>query len=208
MDKKKVLVIDDEQIVLDSIKKILQDTEFEVVPCSSSKEGLDMAVGSDYDLVLSDIRMPDIGGMKILREIRRKKPTLPVVMITGYATVESAVQAIKLGAEDFLEKPFTPDELIQTVRKALSKNHALAPEKVELIHKEELLSVLEKAATDGDFVAKLIYDGADALEGYNLTPHEKLALLTGDINWIESYVGVLSPTQRKWLESRLSAEIW
>jgi len=208
MKKYNILVIDDEQIVLNSIKKILHDEAYNVDLCLKSAEGLNKAKETSCDLVLSDIRMPDIGGMKLLREIKKVKPGLPVVLITGYATVQSAVQAMKLGAEDYLEKPFTPDTLLATVEKALARDHSSVPEKQELIHPDEILKILERASHDKNFVADLFYKGVDALEEYSITAHEKLAVLTGDIEWIESYVGPLSDTQRKWLESRLSAEIW
>ena len=161
-----------------------------------------------FDLVLTDIRMPEIGGMRVLREIKRAKPATPVIIITGYATVESAVQAMKLGAAEYIEKPFTPDLLLSKVNKALSVDRESVPEKQELIHKDQVLAVLERAAHDAAFVGELFYKGADALEEYELTKHEKLALLTGDIQWIESFVGKLTKDQRRWLEQRLSAEIW
>ena len=77
-----------------------------------------------------------------------------------------------------------------------------------LVHREEITEILECAASDSQFVADLFYKGADALEGYDLTGPEKLALLTGDIQWIESYIGFFAANQRRWLEQRLSAEIW
>jgi len=206
--KQRVLVIDDEQIVLDSVKKILASENYEIDLAQSSRQGLEWAMGRDYDIVLSDIRMPEIGGMRILREIKRSKPALPVVIITGYATVQSAVQAMKLGAENYIEKPFTPDTLAEAVKKALAKAQTREPEPQELIHREEMIRVLERAAVDNGFVADLFYKGADALEQYSLTGPEKLALLTGDIQWIESFIGPLTPTQKRWLEQRLSAEIW
>jgi hypothetical protein len=76
------------------------------------------------------------------------------------------------------------------------------------VHREEVLRVLERAGKDGNFVAELFYNGAEALESYTLTGPEKLAILTGDIRWIEEHVGALAPAQRRWLEQRLSAEIW
>lgn len=208
MDKKKILVIDDEQIVLDSVKKILGQENFTVETTTKSREGLDKAMEQEFDLVLTDIRMPEIGGMKVLREVKRARPATPVIIITGYATVESAVQAMKLGAAEYIEKPFTPDLLLSTVNKALSVDREPVPEKQELIHKDQVLAVLERAAHDAAFVGELFYKGADALEEYDLTEHEKLALLTGDIQWIESFVGKLTKDQRRWLEQRLSAEIW
>ena len=208
MEKKKILVIDDEQIILDSVKKILGAEDFQIDPAISSRDGLDRAMSQDYDLVLTDIRMPEIGGMRILRDIKRNKPALPVVIFTGYATVQSAVQAMKLGASDYVEKPFTPDMLVTTVKKVLQKAATEQPEKQELIHKDEVIRVLERAAVDSEFVASLFYYGPEALQDYELTGPEKLAILTGDIQWIESQIGSLSAEQKRWLESRLSAEIW
>ena len=208
MEKKKILVIDDEQIVLDSVKKILGSEDFEVEPAISSREGLDRAMSRSYDLVLTDIRMPEIGGMRILRDIKRSKPAVPVVIFTGYATVQSPVQAMKLGASDYIEKPFTPDMLLTTVKKVLEKAATEPPEKQELIHKDEVIRVLERAAVDSEFVTSLFYYGPEALQDYDLTAAEKLAILTGDVHWIESQIGELTPQQRRWLESRLSAEIW
>ena len=208
MKKKRILVIDDEQIILDSVKKILGAGEFEVDPAISSREGLERAMKQDYDLVLTDIRMPEIGGMRILRDIKRSKPAIPVVIFTGYATVQSAVQAMKLGASDYIEKPFTPDMLLTTVKKVLERAAVEEPEKQELIHKDEVIRVLERAAVDSEFVSSLFYYGPEALQDYELTAAEKLAILTGDIHWIESQIGELTPQQKRWLESRLSAEIW
>jgi DNA-binding NtrC family response regulator len=206
MKKLKVLAIDDEAIVLESVRRVL--TDFEVDLAQSSRQGLEWGLSRPYDLVLTDIRMPEIGGMRILRDIKRSRPTVPVVIFTGYATVQSAVQAMKLGAADYIEKPFTPDMLLTTVHKALEKAGAETPEPQEVVHKEEVIRVLERAAVDSEFVTSLFYYGADALQDYELTGPEKLAILTGDIHWIESQVGPLSAVQKRWLESRLGAEIW
>jgi DNA-binding NtrC family response regulator len=208
MQKGKVLVIDDEDIVLKSVNKILSEENYEVDVSSSGRQGIDRAIERSYDVVLSDIRMPDIGGMRVLRDIKRAKPSLAVIMITGYASVQSAVQAMKLGAADYLEKPFTPDQLLKAVASALDVAVTQPVEEQAVIHKEEVVKVLERAATDSEFIAQLLYHGADALESYDLTGPEKLAVLTGDIEWIEKHTGPLTPVQRKWLEQRLSAEIW
>jgi DNA-binding NtrC family response regulator len=114
MAKARVLVIDDDQIVLDSISQILTDENYDVDVTLRGGEGLERAIREDYD-----IRMPDMGGIQVLRDIRRKRPALPVVMITGYATAPSAEMAMKLGAADFIEKPFEPEELLETVAAAL-----------------------------------------------------------------------------------------
>jgi DNA-binding NtrC family response regulator len=208
MKKKKALVIDDEQVVLDSVSKIMTAENYEVDVSLSGREGVNQALQRDYDIVLTDIRMPDIGGMRVLRDVKRAKPSLPVVMITAYASVQSSVQAMKLGAADYLEKPFTPDQLIKAVASALDRAATEPPEEQALIHKEEIIKVLERAGSEYEFIANLLFHGADALEEYDLTGPEKLALLTGDIKWIEKNIGPLKPNQRLWLEQRLSAEIW
>jgi len=197
MEKKKVLVIDDEQIVLDSVSQILIDDNYEVDVSLSGREGLDWAIERPYDIVLTDIRMPDIGGMRVLRDIKRVKSSLPVVIITGYATTKSAVQAMKLGAADYIEKPFEPEQLLDAVARALG----ISPEAEEqgLIHKEEMAKVLERAESDDEFFANLLENGADALDEYDLTKAEKLAIVTGDVSWIEDQVGRLTRPQRRML---------
>ena len=208
MEKKKAFVIDDEQIVLDSVNKILTDENYEVDVSLSGREGLNQAVEKEYDIVLTDIRMPDIGGMRVLRDIKRAKPSLPVVMITGYASVKSAVQAMKLGAADYIEKPFTPDQLLKAVASALDIAATQEPEVQDLVHREEMIKVLERAASDSEFFTNLLEYASDALDEYDLTGPEKLALLTGDVEWIEDQIGPLTRSQRRWLDLRRSAEIW
>ncbi len=208
MERKEALVIDDEQTVLDSVSKILTAENYEVDGSLSGRKGLEQAIQRDYDIVLTDIRMPDIGGMRVLRDIKRAKPSLPVMIITGYATIPSAVMAMKLGAADYLEKPFTPDQLIKAVNSALNLAATKVPEQQALVHREEMIKVLERAASDATFFTSLLKDAADALDGYDLTGPEKLALLTGDIEWIEEQIGPLTGSQRRWLEARKSAEIW
>jgi DNA-binding NtrC family response regulator len=208
MEKLKALVIDDEQIVLNSVRLILEDDGFKVDTCSSGLEGRQQALQNDYRIVLTDLRMPDVGGMRVLRDIKRAKPELPVLMITGYGSVKTAVQAIKLGAAEYIQKPFTPEELSASVRSALHSAAQRPPEEQSIIHKDEVLRVLQKAGSDPSLVSDMLSYGADALDEFNLTGPEKLAILTGDIHWIEQHVGPLSGVQRKWLEQRLSAEIW
>jgi len=197
MEKKQVLVIDDEQIVLDSVSQILIDENYEVDVSLSGREGLDWAIERPYDIILTDIRMPDIGGMRVLRDIKRVKSSLPVVIITGYATTKSAVQAMKLGAAEYIEKPFEPEQLLEAVARALGI--AAEDEEQGLIHKEEMAKVLERAESDDEFFAKLLENGADALDEYDLTKAEKLAIVTGDVSWIEDQVGRLTRPQRRML---------
>ena len=115
---------------------------------------------------------------------------------------------MKLGAADYLEKPFTPDELLKAVASALDKAATKPPEEQAIIHKEEIIKVLERAASDKTFVHDLLSSGVDTLYDYDLSGPEKLAILSGDIEWIEDQIGPLTKSQRYWLELRKNAEIW
>ena len=197
--KKRALVIDDEQVVLDSINKILTDENFEVHTSLYGKGGIGLAIKNQYDIILTDIRMPYVDGFKVLRDIRRFKPSIPVVIITGYATVNSAVQAMKLGATNYIEKPFTPDQLVRTVASAMEDTLNGAHEEQIIIHRKEILKILKKGARDRKFARQIFERGADALEKYNLTNYEKLAVITADTDWIEDQIGTLEPDHKQWL---------
>jgi DNA-binding NtrC family response regulator len=201
MTQKKILAIDDEKIVLDSVRRILAEEDFSVDTTLNGREGIQWATQRSYDLVLTDVRMPDLSGKIVLREIKRVKPTLPVVIISGYATVASAIQCMRMGAAHVLEKPFTPEELIQVVQAALKRSTEAPPEEQGLIHDEEIRKVLNRAARNPQFAREIATREADALEEYNLTAAEKLALVTGDVEWIEQYMGALEPKHKKLFET-------
>jgi two-component system, sensor histidine kinase and response regulator len=117
----KVLVIDDEEISRISCDRILKRIGVETTKASSGREGLDLLVREPHDLVLVDLKMPEMDGMEVARRIRDYDPSTVIIIITGYATIETAVTAIKEGAYDYLPKPFTPDELVIVVRRGLEK---------------------------------------------------------------------------------------
>ena len=119
--KATILLIDDEQIVHESVRRILEADGYRVDGAFRVAEALDRLRWQSYDLVLTDLMMPEDSGMKAVEAVARDHPDCGVVMFTGYATVESAVESIKLGALDYLPKPFTPEELSETIQKALDK---------------------------------------------------------------------------------------
>ena len=116
---KKILVIDDEAIVRVSCERALRPAGYDVCVVASGKEGLDILEKEPIDLILLDLKMPDMDGIEVLNQVREKWPHIRVIMITGYSTVETAVQALRMGAYNFIEKPFTPDALLNAVRDAL-----------------------------------------------------------------------------------------
>jgi len=120
MSKGRILVVDDEDIVRTSCSRTLSPEGYEVRLAKNGVEGLKMASEERFDLVLTDLKMPDMDGIEVLRIIKGKWPQTAVIIVTGYQTVDTAVKAIKLGAYDYIEKPFTPDALISAVAEAMA----------------------------------------------------------------------------------------
>ena len=116
---RKVLVVDDEAVVVNSIRKILARKGFAVEEAFSCKDALNQVFSHDYDLVLLDMRMSDGNGIDVLQRIKAKRPDLRVVIVTGYASIDTAVEAIRNGASDYMPKPFTPDELYNMTSRVL-----------------------------------------------------------------------------------------
>ena len=117
----RILVVDDESIVCESCRRILEEEAYEVEVALSGQEAFDKMKGKAFDIVIADLKMPAIDGMDVLRHLRKEYPDTIVIMITGFSTVETAVEAMKLGAFDYIPKPFTPDEVSIVVKKALEK---------------------------------------------------------------------------------------
>ena len=116
---KKVLVVDDEAVVANSIRKILARKGFSIEEAFTCKDALSQVFSKDYDLVLLDMKMSDGNGMDVLQKIKAKKPNQRVVIVTGYASIDTAVEAIQKGASDYMPKPFTPDELYNMTNRVL-----------------------------------------------------------------------------------------
>jgi DNA-binding NtrC family response regulator len=121
MSKGRILVVDDEDIVRTSCSRTLSPEGYDVRLAKNGVEGLKIANEERFDLVLTDLKMPDMDGIEVLRIIKEKWPETEVIIVTGYQTVDTAVKAIKLGAYDYIEKPFTPDALISAVADALTR---------------------------------------------------------------------------------------
>jgi two-component system NtrC family response regulator len=114
-----ILIVDDEKNYLLVLEALLVDAGYEVITCDNASEALEVTTSHDLDLVITDMRMPGVDGMEFLVQLRGRLPEIPVIMMTAYATVEKAVEAMKRGAFDYITKPFKNEELILTIRKAL-----------------------------------------------------------------------------------------
>lgn len=114
-----ILVIDDEEFIRENLSRILEKDGYRVHLAEKGKEGIDIVSKEEIDLVLLDLNLPDINGIEVLKAIKEINPTILVIVITGYATVESAVSALKLGAYDYIKKPFKADAIRLIVKLAL-----------------------------------------------------------------------------------------
>jgi DNA-binding NtrC family response regulator len=131
MEHAKILIIDDEEVVLDSCKLVLEPAGFKITTASNGTAGLALVPELDPDLIFVDLKMPGISGFDVLEHLHATDPNRVAIVITGYATVSSAVEAMKKGAYDFLPKPFTPDELRLIARRGLER-HRLRQEAIAL----------------------------------------------------------------------------
>ena len=117
----RVLVVDDEHVICDACGLVLSEAGWEVDYRTTGKNGMQAIQEEDYDLILLDLKLPDIDGMEVLRSVRKMQSPPGVIIMTGYSSISNAVLAMKLGAADYLLKPFTDDELVAAIEKALAK---------------------------------------------------------------------------------------
>ncbi|MFA5111818.1 MAG: response regulator [Desulfobaccales bacterium] len=121
MEKFKILVVDDEQDFLETIIKRLKTRGIEAAGVESGNKALEFLEGHDVDVMILDVKMPGMDGIETLREIKKKKPLVEVIMLTGHASVESGIQGMQLGAFDYVMKPVALDELLEKVRQAYER---------------------------------------------------------------------------------------
>jgi CheY-like chemotaxis protein len=119
--KAKILCVDDEEVILGSFRKILVLDGYSVDTVETGQEALGMIQKHHYDFVFTDLKMPLMDGVEVTKSVKHMRPDIDVIIITGYASVETAVETMKYGAMDYVQKPFTEDELLDFVKKTLIK---------------------------------------------------------------------------------------
>ena len=113
-----ILVVDDDPYVLESISRMLAEYGYPVIPCNCGEDAITQLLKNDTKLILTDIKMPGISGIELLEKIHSIYPKMPVILMTGYAELDLAIDAIKKGAFDFITKPYNPEYLVHTIEKA------------------------------------------------------------------------------------------
>jgi DNA-binding response OmpR family regulator len=158
----KILVVDDERQICQNVEKILGKSNYEVVHALSAREALEKLATDSFALLISDIVMPGQNGLELLKLVKQNWPLTKAIIMTAYASTDTAMKAIRLGALDYVPKPFTPDELRSTVKKALSGQLQEAPtssaerETIEVVDFDMPFEAEEVAKYTGDEYVKML----------------------------------------------------
>lgn len=169
-----LIVIDDEPGILDVVGRFAARSGFQVIACGGGREGIAKVQSTHADLVMVDLRMPDVGGLEVLRAIRESNPNCQAVLMTGYASVETAVEAIKLGAMDYLSKPLDfgrLQQMLASVRDEIERRRAVLSMERDLARHLEFCGMIGRGPAMQDLFGLI----------RRLAPHVKTALVTGEI---------------------------
>ena len=212
-----ILVMEDDLNVAKGLEMILHEEGYEVNLAGTGALAMQAFNEKRYDLLVADLRLPDIDGMEVIKQVKSDKPDTEVVVITGYGTTATAVEAMKIGVHDFLPKPFTDDQIKSAINEALVTQASKAQdntvkkaetEEEKLIQKREVSQVLNRTAEDAEFWKDLMENGSNALEDYTLSMEAKAAIASGDLKWINENVGELTQKQLMFIYKRLEREAW
>jgi YesN/AraC family two-component response regulator len=215
-----VLLMEDEVNLAKGLQMVLSEEGYGVDLAMTGASALEKFNARPFDLLVADLRLPDFDGMEVIKRVKSERPETEVVVITGYASVASAVEAMKIGVRDYLPKPFTEDEfksIIDGIMKERQERRDIATEAnlamlethtARLIQKREVTRVLTRVSEDQDFWRELAETGSRALDEYRLSPEAKSAIVSGDLKWLNDHVGELTQKQLMFIHKTLEREIW
>ena len=208
MKETHILVMEDDQTISAALDMILTEAGYDVEVAETGEDALELFGQKGFDLIIADLKLPGIGGIEVIRQVKEKKPETEVIVITGVGTQPIAEEAMTLGAHDFLPKPFTDDQIKTAINEAL-KHHDAGPFHLfSVIQKREVLGVLSRAADDQKFWDDLMELGSEALDKTQLISDAKAAIASGDLKWINENVGELNQKQLKFIYKRLERETY
>ncbi len=212
-----ILVMEDDLNVAKGLEMVLTEEGYAVYLAGTGSLALEAFKQKRYDLLVADLRLPDMDGMEVIKKVKSEKPDTGVVVITGYGTAATAVEAMKLGAHDFLPKPFTEEQIKSAVGEVLKEQveeravpavPVAATAEERLIQKREVIQALNRTTEDKFFWRDLMENGPLALDGYQLTSEAKAAVASGDLKWINDNVGELTQKHLLFIYNRLEREAW
>jgi DNA-binding NtrC family response regulator len=210
--------MEDDLNVAKGLEMVLNEDGFDVNLAGTGELAMEAFRQKRFDLLVADLRLPDIDGMEVIRRVRAQEPETEVIVITGYGTTATAVEAMKLGVSDFLPKPFTDDQIKSAIANALHTQEempagqAAIPEPIteeeKLIQKRQVIQVLNRTWEDQAFWTDLMEKGSSALADYQLSSAAKAAITSGDLKWINANIGELTQKQLMFIYKRLEREAW
>ncbi|MFH1491292.1 MAG: response regulator [Pseudomonadota bacterium] len=190
-----ILVMEDELSMAKGLELILKEGGYAVDLAMTGRNALDKFSRRPFDLLVADLRLPDMDGLEVIKEVKQSRPETEAIIVTGYPSVSSAVNSVKIGVFDYLRKPFTEDQLMDSVRGALKKKTEASMEKLltdtekgRLIQKQEVIRVLDRTTRDAGFWGALMEGGSEVLKDYSLSSRAKAAIVSGDLKWIKENV--------------------
>ncbi len=203
----RILIMEDDETIAKGVAMVLSDENYSVKVANDGQAAIDAFKEEDFNLLIADIRLPDMNGLDVIKQVQRHTPDTKFIVITGFVSTSVAVEAMNTGVTDFLPKPFSEGQLMKSVHTTLQSNsqkegdvyvHTIS-ESARLIQKKEVLHVLDRTSEDHAFCHDLMKKGTEVLVEYALSDEAKEAIATGDLGWINTNVGELTQKQLKYV---------
>jgi len=212
----RILIMEDDETVAKGVAMVLSDGNYSVKVANDGQAAIDAFKEEDFNLLIADIRLPDMNGMDVIKQVQRQTPDTKFIVITGFVSTSVAVDAMNTGVADFLPKPFSEGQLMKSVHTTLGSNSKkegdvyvpTISESARLLQKKEVFHVLDRTNEDQAFCHDLIEKGTEVLVEYALSDEAKEAIATGDLDWINSNVGELTQKQLKYVFSCSKKKDW
>jgi DNA-binding NtrC family response regulator len=209
--------MEDEFSVSKGMEMVLSEEGYDVAVAATGQAALEIFREKGCDVLVADLRLPDIDGMDVVRLIKSARPDTIVVVITGCASVDSAVESMKLGAFDYLPKPFTDDQIRSAVRRAVKQKQSKLPSvsapkaataEEKLFQKREIFRVLNRTAEGRNSWNGTMEGGSEALRDYHLSDEAKAANVYADLKWLNEQIGELNQKQLAFIFKRLERQVY
>lgn len=211
-----ILIMEDEESIAKGLEMVLEEEGYDVDLADTGAGALETFSSKKFDLLIADLRLPDKNGLEVIKIVKEQRPETEVVVITGYSSVSSAVDAMKIGVADYLSKPFTESEIKVAIGNALKRSKSVASgaktsdviPMEKLIQKREVIRVLNRTNEDVSFSGNLLEGSGDSLKEYQLSWEAKAAITSGDVKWLKQNVSDLTEKQLTFIYKRLEREAW
>ncbi|MFT5697331.1 MAG: DNA-binding response OmpR family regulator [Desulforhopalus sp.] len=215
VDTTRILVMEDDVNIAKGLATVLGDEHYSVRVANDGQSAIDAFKEENFDLLIADIRLPDMNGLDVIKQVRHHTPDTKIIVITGFVSTTVAVDAMHNGVTDFLPKPFSEQQILKSVKATLQQRadesdvyvHSIS-ETDRLIQKKEVLQVLDRTNEDQLFCFDLKKKGTEALSGYALSDEAKEAIANGDLDWINNNVGELTQKQLKYVFECTQKKDW